>query len=69
MKKPTKKEMDTIMTLLALSKHVINCKECAQKQADIMNHANFPTEGITKEPGPNDWSYQMWNNNKKSKDG
>ena len=38
----TKQEMDTMMTLLGLSKHIINCKECAQRQADIMNHAQFP---------------------------
>lgn len=35
-----------MMTLLALSKHIIRCEECAQRQADIMNHANFPTTGI-----------------------
>lgn len=48
--KPTKEELDTMMTLLTLAKHVKRCKECAQKQADIMNHGNLPLpEHLTNE--------------------
>jgi len=46
MVKPTEQELDTMMVLLAMSKHVIGCNQCAQKQADIMNHAGLPTQGI-----------------------
>lgn len=34
------------MSLLTLAKHIIHCKECAQKEADIFNHAQIPAEGI-----------------------
>ncbi len=55
MPKPTKQEMDTIMTLLGLAKHIIRCKECAKLQADIMNHADFPIpEYLPKEGSGND---------------
>jgi len=42
MTKPTQEERDTVMTLLSLAKHIMRCKECAQRQADIMNHADLP---------------------------
>ncbi len=47
-RKPTKEEMDKLMSLLALAKHIIHCKECAQLEADIFNHAQIPAEGITE---------------------
>lgn len=42
--KPTKEEMDKLMALLAVAKHIIHCKKCAQLEADIFNHAQIPTE-------------------------
>ena len=43
-KKPSKEEMDKLMALLAVAKHIIHCKKCAQLEADIFNHAQLPTE-------------------------
>lgn len=51
MTKPTKKEMDTIMVLLAQAKHIIHCKSCAELQAKIMNHAELPAKDMEN---PND---------------
>lgn len=42
--KPTKDEMNTMMVLLAMAKHIIHCKACAKKQAEIMNHAQIPAD-------------------------
>ena len=47
-RKPTKEEMDKLMSLLAVAKHIIHCKKCAQLEADIMNHAQIPVEGISE---------------------
>lgn len=46
--KPTKEEMDKLMSLLAVAKHIIHCKKCAQLEAGIFNHAQIPAEGITE---------------------
>lgn len=51
MTKPTKKEMDTIMILLAQARHIINCKSCALLQLKIMSHAQLPPKNMEK---PND---------------
>ncbi len=48
--KPTKEEMDKLMSLLAVAKHIIHCKGCAQKEADIFNHAQIPADGISENP-------------------
>ncbi len=48
--KPTKQEVDTMMILLAMAKHIARCTKCAQLQADIMNHAQIPSKNIEVKP-------------------
>ncbi len=45
-RKPTKQEMDKLMSLLAVAEHIIHCNKCAQHEAAIFNHAQIPLEGI-----------------------
>lgn len=49
-RKPTEEEMNVLTVFLAMAKHVIHCKKCAAKQAEIMNHAQIPSKDIL-DPG------------------
>lgn len=52
MTKVNQKEMDGIMTLLTMSRHILSCELCQQKQIEIMNHGNIPIpESISTDGG------------------